>query len=159
MHFCVFLSITDYLECLKGLLLKKLFFCWQIGLVQTSFSIPWLPLKALPLTCYRPKDAYNIGPPGTRSLPPSDLKTCQVVTSKVPPKDLETCRLVCQQKLTAEHQAAGFQVLRWHFSGHHLAVFQVTRWQTSGPRGPNIMSTFLHVAGQWKGFGRQPRYC
>ena len=40
------------------------------------------------------KCAHNIGPPGTRSLPPSDLKTCQVVTWKVPPKDLKTCRLV-----------------------------------------------------------------
>ena len=31
--------------------------------------------------------------------------------------------------------------------GHHLAGFKVPRWQTSGPRGPNIMSTFMHVAG------------
>ena len=80
---------------LKGLLLKKTLFWWQIGLVQTSSTIPWLPLQALPLTCYRHKDDYNIGLPGSRILPHSDLKTCQVVTFKVPPKDLETCRLVC----------------------------------------------------------------
>ena len=36
-------------------------------------------------------------------------------------------------------------------SGHQLAGFQRTSWQTSGPRGPNTMSTFMSVAGQWEG--------
>ena len=61
---------------LKGPPPLKTLFWWQIGLVQTSSTIPWLPLKVLPLTCYRHKYAHNIGPPGPRSLPPSDLKTC-----------------------------------------------------------------------------------
>ena len=30
---------------------------------------------------------------------------------------------------------------------------------SSGPRGPNIMSTFMPVAGQWEGLGRQPKCC
>ena len=32
------------------------------------------------------KGAHNIGPPGTRSLPPRELKTCHVVTYKVYPR-------------------------------------------------------------------------
>ena len=39
------------------------------------------------------------------------------------------------------------------FSGHDLAGFQGTRLQTSGPRGLNIMSTFMPVAVQWEGLG------
>ena len=41
------------------------------------------------------------------------------------------------------------------FSGHNLAGFQGTRWQTSGPRGPNIISTFMSVSGQGEGLGRK----
>ena len=43
------------------------------------FMTPWLPLKALPLTCYRHTDAHNNGPPVYTCLLPCALKTCQVV--------------------------------------------------------------------------------
>ena len=108
---------------------------------------------------------HNIGPPKSRSLPPSALKTCRVVTWKVYlvpwevyPVAWKVCTW-CPRKLPAglllqtdQAQLLGHQV---EFSGHHLASFQGTRWQTSGLRGPNIMSTFAPVAGQWEGLGRQ----
>ena len=79
---------------LKGLLLKNSFLV-AYRPCSDEFHNTLVASERPPLTCYRHKDAYNIGPPGSRSLPPTDLKTCQVVTSKVSPKDLETCRLVC----------------------------------------------------------------
>ena len=96
---------------------------------------------------------YNIGPPGSRSLPPSDLKTCQVVTSKVPPKDLETCRLVCSR---SSQQNTRRQVLR-SLGG----TFQVTTWQVSrslggrllDPGGPNYEHFFAcsrPMEGPWE---------
>ena len=140
---------------LKGLLhKKKLFFDGRLASLS-RVRTPWLPPKALPLTCYMHPGAHSIGPPGFRSLPTGALKTCQLVPWKSNwcPRN---CRLFCCCELLPTDQAA-ISRAPVRFPGHQLAGFQGTSWQTSGPRGPNTMSTFVDVVGQGEGLGKQSR--
>ena len=94
------------------------------------------------------KGAHSIWPPGSRSLPTGALKTCHLV-----PESLTDALEIAAW--SAEQEAISRAPVQ--LSGHQLAGFQCTSWQDYGPRGPNTMSTFMHVAGQGEGLGRQPR--
>ena len=88
--------------------------------------------KALPLICQGHTGSHNIEAVVTWKVYLMPWQVCIWYPWKLPPTS--ACRLG--------------------------GIFQGTRWQTYGPRGPNIMTTFIPVCSrsmQWESIGRQPR--
>ena len=107
-----------------------------------------------PLTRNMHKCAHNIWPPGSRCLPHCAPK----VSSWCP----RSCWLVCWQKLTTSDQTetsraqgGDFQCTPWQVFRVQPSMFWGTRWQPSGPWGPNILSTFMSIAGSWMCLGKE----
>ena len=105
---------------------------------SNKFNIILAASKALPLICQGHTGSHNI-----EAVWPEKSTWCP---DKSASGALENCHL-----LLPADSAAIFR-----------AYFQGTSWQTYGPRGPNIMTTFMPVGSrsmQWESVGRQPRYC